>query len=456
MTGLSSNKITEKIMTCINSERLEQLGFTSGFHQRRNRAKITAYSFLMLCLYACQHSVMYSLENLLYFLSGQHNIQVSKQGLSHRFSKASVCMLKSVFEHLYSQLYCEPLSSLSHFSSIRLLDSTTFMLPDCFEEKYKGYGGSSSKSALSIQQEIDLLGNTCYVPILHGGNQNDALHKSHYPIKANEIIIRDLGYWNMEYFTKVDQSDAYFLTRFKYGTKAVFIKDIHSKFQRIDLNTYIKKVIKVGQNKPMEWQVYLGKDKLAVRMIIQQLPAAKVEERLRKKSEKHRKPMNQHYRLFNQVNIFLCNAPKEKITSQKVWDLYRVRWQIELLFKTWKSYAKIHEYKPMSIHRLEALLYSKLIWMLFAYRTYMELQNSLWEKQKRQVKANIVENQVSLLKFTKLFYLQQVNKLLVAFQKEDFKEIQKSIEELLTQALNYVKLEPKNKQVTALNISLNL
>ena len=452
MTVFSSDKFSQKILTCFNEAQLNDLAFQSGFYQRKNRAKFKAFPFLMLCLYACKQVTLYSLDNLLYFLSKEAGIQSSKQGLSNRFNENAVKYLKAVFENLYIALYQDTLSDFSTFTSIRLLDSTTFNLPEQFASTYKVYGGSSSQSAMSIQQEIDILGNHFYPPIFHSGKEHDALHRSHYPLKAGEMIIRDLGYWNMSYFTEVHQSQAYFLTRFKYGTKAIFMKDKAGQFLQIDLETYLKTVVRSNETKVWEWNIYLGKDKIPLRMIIQKLPLHLVEKRLRKKKQKHRKELGKSYRLFNQVNIFISNAPKAKIKTEDIWQLYRVRWQIELLFKTWKSYARIQDCKKMNIHRFEAMLYAKLLWLLLAHRIYIEIQTNIWNKVSINQNA---EKEISLLKFTKLFYLQETENMLKTIQKNQVRELKNILQSFEKEALKFIKLETKNKQKSTFEVIIN-
>lgn len=106
------------------------------------------------------------------------------------------------------------------------------------------------------------------MPLLHSGKENDGLHRAHEPVQAKEMLLRDLGYWNMDYFAKVHQAQAYFLTRFKYGTKAIFIKNKPDNFIKIVLEDYIQKVLKSASNEMWEWDIYLGKAKLPVRLWI--------------------------------------------------------------------------------------------------------------------------------------------------------------------------------------------
>ena len=63
-------------------------------------------------------------------------------------------------------------------------------------------------------------------------------------------------------------------------------------------------------------------------------------------------------------NIFITNAPQELLKGNQIYQFYRLRWQIELLFKIWKSLFEIDKIGKMSIARFECYLYGKLITIL--------------------------------------------------------------------------------------------
>jgi hypothetical protein len=41
--------------------------------------------------------------------------------------------------------------------------------------------------------------------------------------------------------------------------------------------------------------------------------------------------------------LFVTNAPGTLISLKQVYDFYRIRWQIELIFKLWKSYGGLNQ-----------------------------------------------------------------------------------------------------------------
>jgi IS4 transposase len=50
--------------------------------------------------------------------------------------------------------------------------------------------------------------------------------------------------------------------------------------------------------------------------------------------------------------VVITNAPVELMSAQEAFILLHIRWQIELLFKLWKSHAKIDEWRSENPHRI--------------------------------------------------------------------------------------------------------
>jgi hypothetical protein len=57
----------------------------------------------------------------------------------------------------------------------------------------------------------------------------------------------------------------------------------------------------------------------------------------------------------------LCTKlPRTPFSLDLVSRLYRFRWQIELLFKEWKSYANLHKFNTENEHMAEGLIWASL------------------------------------------------------------------------------------------------
>lgn len=112
----------------------------------------------------------------------------------------------------------------------------------------------------------------------------------------------------------------------------------------------------------------LGKDKIKTRLILVPIPVSVAQERIRKAKQAGKRSngyqLSKEYKIKAHYNIFISNVPQDILSIDQVVEAYKLRWQIELVFKTWKSNLNIHKIKSMKKERMECQLIAKLIWIL--------------------------------------------------------------------------------------------
>ena len=76
-------------------------------------------------------------------------------------------------------------------------------------------------------------------------------------------------------------------------------------------------------------------------------------------------------------NLYLTNASQEQTSDDDIFSIYSLRWQIELLFKIWKSILHIDHVSSMSIFRFECHLYGRLTFLLLSTEIMAFVRNTL-------------------------------------------------------------------------------
>ena len=88
-------------------------------------------------------------------------------------------------------------------------------------------------------------------------------------------------------------------------------------------------------------RVQLGEKRLPCRLVAVHVSpeiAARRCQKIREKAHDHGREPSQEYLELQEWTIFVTNCPPSLLKWKEVVVLYRARWQIERLFKLWKSY----------------------------------------------------------------------------------------------------------------------
>jgi hypothetical protein len=318
-------------------------------------------------------------------MAAKLGVHVTEQAIAQRFTARLVLFLEESLKQVLRQTLAAKrvdAALLRKFPDVRIGDSTTVRLPDEFEEQFPGCGGTGTacKAALKIQVLWSLVSGELLRLLLEPGRASDNRSAiADEPPPAGSLSIFDLGYFSLERFRRVGEAGAYWISRYQHGTNV-----FDPAGNPLDLLQFLRKH---GENGLVDVPVILGeKEQLACRMIAIRVPpevAARRRQKIREKARDHGREPSQEYLDMQEWTIFITNCPPELLTWKEVVILYRARWQIELLFKLWKSHNALaaHEVNA-SPERQMAVLYAKLIavilqhWILLT-ATWSDAQRSL-------------------------------------------------------------------------------
>jgi hypothetical protein len=341
----------------------DTVGRATGFTKRES--KLTGGKFAQTTVLGWLHKPEASLDELSQASVG---VTISAQGLDQRFTPEAAVLLEQILNSALGQIIAsEPVAIplLQRFNGVIVQDSSIISLPDALVKVWQGCGDSNGHhvAALKLQVRFDLLNGTLYGPLLENGRTNDrgsALQDAPLPIGA--LRIADLGYFSLEQLRAFDDQGAYFLTRLYLQT---------ALFDQAGAQLALSTILEAAPTGQVELLVHIGAaQRLPVRLLAVQVPQEVADRRRQKlRAEARRKGETpSRVRLaFAQWTILVTNVPADKLTLAEAIVLARVRWQIELLFKLWKSHGKVDEWRSQKPWRILCETYAKLIAMVIQH-----------------------------------------------------------------------------------------
>lgn len=370
----------------------ERIAIDVGFIRRKPR-KIEPLqllkAFCMIMPGSCP-----SLRSLAAVLSVLRSESISKQAVARRLGRAWIDFLKQMLALLLCRhIEPGPMEELfSGFGRVLLHDSSVLPLPASMARYYKGSRNQSGNtfSQAKVQAILDIK-NRSYIKFdvtSFTRNDQSAAADILEILSPGDVIIRDLGYFVTGILSRIEKAGAFFLSRYHHRCSVFDVR-------RVPLD--ILKVLE--RDGEMDARVRIGSsEKFAVRMIALPVPACVANERrrlMRQNRDTRCHPGKRQLKLLGWM-IFITNITDEIWDRQKIRQIYRLRWRIEVVFKAFKGHFGIRSYSyTASRYQIESIIYTRLIYiLLFQIVVYNPLLYHIDSRYKRKV---------SLLKLASFF-----------------------------------------------------
>lgn len=206
-------------------------------------------------------------------------------------------------------------------------------------------------------------------------------------IGKGELLIYDLGYFDTNSMIDLAERGAYFLSRFNHRA-GLYKRNEDGSWETFDLQKELTNVAIDGKSF-CEFHVWLRKDgrELQVRLIAEMVSEVIANQRRCKAKKtakkKGRKPTKKHLYLLN-WSLYITNAEEEQLPAKVVSLVYRIRWYIELVFKTWKSYHGLATVRGEREERIECFIYGRLIMIVIMSFLFGSIQRHAWNTRRRE------------------------------------------------------------------------
>jgi hypothetical protein len=180
------------------------------------------------------------------------------------------------------------------------------------------------------------------------------------------LSIADLGYWKLADLEEKSLTGIYWLSRPQVGT--LIYDEWGKRWSLADLMSRQRD----GQ---VEMTILLGaKHQIPARLVAVRVPQEVADQRRRKLKNQARskgKTVSKARLDLADWTMFVTNVPKDKLSVKEALVLGRMRWQIELIFKLWKSHGQIDKSRSNKPYRILCEVYAKLIAMIIQHWTFL-------------------------------------------------------------------------------------
>ena len=297
-------------------------------------------------------------------------VELTESGLTQRFTKQAATLLQEVLAAALTRgLLADPLdlALLAQFRAVYLEDSTTVALPDALIDVWRGCGNATDQglAALKLTLRLDLRTGRIAGLSLHDGCTAD--QKAAAPltdIGSGALYLADLGFYGLRRLRTLVEQQAYFLTRL-HGQTSVFTSD----GQRWDDVGAL--LATMGEQTDIDLDVTLGvTEHVLARLVAVRAPQEVVDQRrrrLRAEAARRGRTVSARQLALAAWTLFITNVPRARLTIRAVLVLARCRWQIELVFKRWKSQGKLDETRSTKPWRVLCEVYAKLLAMVLQH-----------------------------------------------------------------------------------------
>jgi hypothetical protein len=293
---------------------------------------------------------------------------VSPQAFDKRFGPAAADFLRDLFldalSRSFESLRPALLPVLRRFKGVFLRDATLVGLPPALAEAFPGRGGrhaphgKAAAAKLVFEAEVTS-GRLSGASVLAGLANERSAAVAGRPLPAGALLLEDLGFFSGARLQGYGEQGVYVLTRVPAWT-AFFDR----RGRRLDLARLLRRLR--GGRLDRRVRILHGA-RLEVRLLAARLPEAEARARrarVRREAKQRGRPVSRKKLELCAWNVLVTNAPAHLLGPREAFVVRRVRWQIELVFKVFKSEGKIDEARSRCPHRVLCELYAKLLGMV--------------------------------------------------------------------------------------------
>jgi hypothetical protein len=316
---------------------LESIARESGL-VTRNSSKFCVSEFLqsLLCAVVTGKASLNEIAAQMHQRIGK---SLSKQGLSKRFGDASTSFLTSVLCELIARPVAGAASKLDStiFKNLLIQDSSFCPMSGANAANFPAHGnGVVATAGVKIDLVYDLGTSGIHSLSLHPATEQDKTIGKDLidDIGPGDLIVRDMGYSVISEFVRIEGVGAYWLSRLPVHTKVVTAEQCS-----------LEQRLKRCKENVLDLEVRMGNAGHKCRLVAIRAEKSVCRQRRKERQKKSGKKSvaGSTGWIRDGWHLLVTNIDKSKASAEALTAVYRVRWDIEIVFRGWKQSMKLKE-----------------------------------------------------------------------------------------------------------------
>lgn len=400
MLSTSIDQLCETLQQLL-IEDANRLGRASGFIQRER--KLTGASFAQSLIFGWQANPQASLEDLCQS-ARVCGVDISPQGLQERLNnpQANAFLYQLLLRGItyLVRVQSERHDLLAGFNGVYIQDSSKIELPSCLHTLWQG--NQNAQATLKLQTVLDYQHGRFDLTLVAGRAHDCPLQTVALP--AGSLRLADLGYFKVAVFQQLEAQQVWWVSRLPAHA------GIWTGKQVVHLAHWLAQ----SADACIDEVVELTAQRFACRLIAIRVPPQVAHERRQRVQEAAKGRKKSHLKpetlALCDWTLLVTNLPAEHFSPHDILSLQRLRWQIELLFKLWKTDLSLDHWRTQQPHQILSTLYAKL---LLALIQHWFLLLGCWHLENRSlVKATHAQRQCAFYLLAALPCLAQLSRAL--------------------------------------------
>lgn len=239
-----------------------------------------------------------------------------------------------------------PSSKLKMFDDIVMHDGTSFAVKASLRKTFPGRFKKNSPAAVELHVTMSGFCNSPESITLVPDKESERHFRPSPESLKGCLALEDRAFQDKKYFIEINKAGGYFIIRGTKNITPVVLEAYDENGMRLRYLEGKKLSQRTLPRQSVDLKIGWGKNNSEYigRMVILYRPG--------KRNKK-------------EYSYLHTNLAKDIFAIKEVGTLYRLRWQIELLFLEWKSHANLHKFDTGKVAIAEGLIWASILASLF-------------------------------------------------------------------------------------------